>query len=129
MRYPALRKLDWQRRFDTRPKDLASSQKNLTFNLVSLLRNSNNEGLVNDSMVIRGILGTMGRGGDNGQRIRDEILFLMHRGGIREHNPGLAKSHYYEQWHQKLHNNTTPDDIGIAEALIAYNETNDMKKY
>ena len=25
-----------------------------------------------------------------------------------------------EEWHQKLHNNTSPDDIPICEALIAY---------
>lgn len=25
-----------------------------------------------------------------------------------------------EEWHQKLHNNTSPDDIHICEALIAY---------
>lgn len=25
-----------------------------------------------------------------------------------------------EQWHQKLHNNTTPADIGICRAIIAY---------
>ncbi len=25
-----------------------------------------------------------------------------------------------EQWHQKLHNNTSPDDVIICEALLAY---------
>ena len=25
-----------------------------------------------------------------------------------------------EEWHQKLHNNTSPDDVVICEALIAY---------
>lgn len=25
-----------------------------------------------------------------------------------------------EQWHQKLHNNSSPDDIVICQALIAY---------
>ena len=25
-----------------------------------------------------------------------------------------------EQWHQKLHNNTTPDDVPICQALINY---------
>ena len=25
-----------------------------------------------------------------------------------------------EQWHQKLHNNTSPDDVAICEALLAY---------
>ena len=25
-----------------------------------------------------------------------------------------------EEWHQKLHNNTSPDDVVICQALIAY---------
>jgi len=25
-----------------------------------------------------------------------------------------------EEWHQKLHNNTSPDDVIICQALIAY---------
>lgn len=25
-----------------------------------------------------------------------------------------------EEWHQKLHNNTTPDDVPICEAYLAY---------
>ena len=65
----------------------------------------------------------MGKGGNNGQRIRDQILEIMHKNGIKEYQ------NYYEQWHQKLHNNTTPDDIGICEATIAFNETNNMGKY
>ena len=39
----------------------------------------------------------------------------MHRHHISE-----RAGHFYEQWHQKLHNNTTPDDIPICEALLAY---------
>lgn len=27
-----------------------------------------------------------------------------------------------EEWHQKLHNNSSPDDVIICEALIAYIE-------
>lgn len=27
-----------------------------------------------------------------------------------------------EEWHQKLHNNTSPDDVVICEALLAYLE-------
>ncbi len=29
-----------------------------------------------------------------------------------------------QDWHQKLHNNTTPDDIVICEAFIAFLEGN-----
>lgn len=28
-----------------------------------------------------------------------------------------------EEWHQKLHNNTTPDDIPICEAYLAFLES------
>ncbi|GFH33737.1 carbohydrate-Binding Module Family 45 protein, partial [Haematococcus lacustris] len=27
---------------------------------------------------------------------------------------------FLEQWHQKLHTNTTPDDIAIVEAYLAF---------
>lgn len=35
-----------------------------------------------------------------------------------------------EEWHQKLHNNTTPDDVPICEAYIAFLESNgDVSTY
>lgn len=61
------------------------------------------------------MVGFIGKGSGNGQQVRDEILHIMHRHGIPE-----TQGHFYEQWHQKLHNNTTPDDIPICEALLAY---------
>lgn len=67
---------------------------------------------------VRLMLGTVGRGGD-GQRIRDEILNIMHRNKIPE-----RKGLWMEEWHQKLHNNTTPDDIPICEAYLAFLESN-----
>lgn len=62
------------------------------------------------------VLATVGRGGDGnqGQRIRDEILSIQSRNG--------CKGGMMEQWHQKLHNNTSPDDVEICKALIAYLE-------
>ena len=68
------------------------------------------------------MLTTVGRGGD-GQRIRDEILHIMHRNHIPE-----TKGLWMEQWHQKLHNNTTPDDVPICEAYIAFLEANGNKE-
>ena len=50
-------------------------------------------------------------GGGNGQRIRDQILEIIHR-----HHLGEKAGTFIEDWHQKLHNNTTPDDIVICEA-------------
>ena len=66
----------------------------------------------------------VGKASGNGQRVRDEILVIMHRHHISE-----RAGHFYEQWHQKLHNNTTPDDIGICEALIGYLKTNNINTY
>ena len=63
---------------------------------------------------VRAMLSTVGRGG-NAQAVRDEILNIMHRNNVKEKN-----GTWMEQWHQKLHNNTTPDDIGICEAYIAF---------
>lgn len=123
MRYSALRKLTWQRKFNTRPSELAASNQTLTFTITNLLKSSNTKGLVNQTVFLRGILSSMGKGGNNGQRIRDQILEIMHRNGIKEHD------NYYEQWHQKLHNNTTPDDIGICEATIEFNKTNNLQRF
>ena len=95
----------------------------MSFAITELIKKSSNEGLINQQILLRGIISTMGKGGNNGQRIRDQILEIMHKNGIKEYQ------NYYEQWHQKLHNNTTPDDIGICEATIAFNETNNMGKY
>jgi hypothetical protein len=63
------------------------------------------------------MLTTVGRGGD-GQKIRDEILHIMHRNHISE-----RKGLWMEEWHQKLHNNTTPDDVHICEAYLAFLES------
>lgn len=66
----------------------------------------------------------IGKGAGNGQRVRDEILNIMHRHKISE-----SAGHFYEQWHQKLHNNTTPDDIYICEALLAFLQSNNLNDY
>ena len=35
-----------------------------------------------------------------------------------------------EEWHQKLHNNTSPDDVVICKALLAYLESGlDIRQY
>ena len=60
------------------------------------------------------ILTTVGRGGE-GQRIRDEILQIMHRHHVKE-----VTGHFLEEWHQKLHNNTTPDDVVICAAYLEF---------
>ena len=109
LRYSAIRQLDWQRNYNTKPKELAHSQDRLTARLATAFAQqpANRD-------LIRQMLACLGRGGD-GQRIRDEILHIMHRHHIKE-----VGGTWMEQWHQKLHNNTTPDDVGICEAYIAF---------
>jgi alpha-glucan,water dikinase len=74
--------------------------------------------------LLRQMLSFIGRGAVNGQEVRDGILNIMHKHHISE-----DRSHFYEQWHQKLHNNTTPDDIVICEAVLHFLRSNDVKKY
>lgn len=102
-RFAFLGLLDWQRNYNTKPRELAHACESLTFYAARLWRSHPSH-----RHLIRGCLSTMGRGGSQGQAIRDRILEIMHKHHIPEHGS------FYEQWHQKLHNNTTPDDIGIC---------------
>ena len=73
LRYSAIRQLDWQRNYNTKPKELAHSQDRLTARLAAaFVQQPANRDLV------RQMLACLGRGGD-GQRIRDEILQILHR--------------------------------------------------
>lgn len=74
--------------------------------------------------LIRSMMGFIGKGSGNAQEVRDEILHIMHRNKIKE-----VKDHFYEEWHQKLHNNTTPEDVPICEALLLFLESNDIQDY
>lgn len=74
--------------------------------------------------LIRLVLSTVARGGNQGQAIRDRILDIMHKHKIPENN-----ANFYEQWHQKLHNNTTPDDIPICLAIIQYLKTHNINEF
>ena len=44
--------------------------------------------------LLRSMLCMIGKGAGNGQRVRDEILHIMHRHKIPE-----TAGHFYEQWH------------------------------
>lgn len=112
LRYSAIRQLDWQRNYNTKPRELAHAQDRLTQRLAAVWHKhpagSPGRGWA------RLTLTTLGRGGD-GQRVRDEILHIMHRNHLKE----VAHT-FIEEWHQKLHNNTTPDDVAICEAYLAF---------
>ena len=109
LRYSAIRQLDWQRNYNTKPKELAHALDRLTRKLAETYA-----GEPAGRGLVRLMFTSVGRGGE-GQRIRDEILEIMHRHHVKE-----VSGHFLEEWHQKLHNNTTPDDIVICEGYIAF---------
>ena len=122
LRYSFLRQLDWQRNYNTRPALLSGAMSNLS----DILTRKYSEFVKNEkkfknlieskSFIIKNILSLLGKGTGNGQEIRDEILKIMHRNKMSK----SPEKNFYEQWHQKLHNNTTPDDIVICEAVINF---------
>jgi len=114
LRYSAIRQLDWQRHYNTKPRELAHAQDRLTCRLAGLWKHGRPE----VRLWARLMLTTLGRGAD-GQRVRDEILHIMHRNHLKE-----VSGNFVEEWHQKLHNNTTPDDIPICEAYLAFLHNN-----
>ncbi|KAH7648878.1 R1 like alpha-glucan water dikinase [Cryptosporidium bovis] len=114
MRFNVLGVLDWQRNYNTAPRLLAHSAENASFSVVSKWVE-----FPEYRSQIRLILQTVIRGGSRGQEVRDRILHIMHKNGIPEQH-----GTFYEQWHQKLHNNTTPDDVGICRSIIGYLKSN-----
>jgi alpha-glucan,water dikinase len=113
LRYSATRHLDWQRHYNTKPRELAHAQERLTIRLAGIWKRQ-----PQSRFWARRMLTTLGRGGD-GQRVRDEILQIMHRQQIKE-----TSGHFIEEWHQKLHNNTTPDDVVICQAYLSFLRSN-----
>jgi alpha-glucan,water dikinase len=113
LRFSAIRQLDWQRDYNTKPRELSHAMDRLTLKLADRYKKAPAQ-----RELIRLIMTTMGRGGQ-GQRVRDEILNIMHRHHLKE-----VSAHFMEEWHQKLHNNTTPDDVVICQAYIAFLKSN-----
>ena len=128
LRYSNIRQLTWQKNYNTKPRDLTGAQNNLIgkiFDVMLKVRNkSGRRNFMGSEDLLRQMLSFIGRGAVNGQEVRDGILNIMHKHHISE-----DRSHFYEQWHQKLHNNTTPDDIIICEAVIHFLKSNAIKKY
>jgi alpha-glucan,water dikinase len=113
LRFSELRQLDWQRNYNTKPRELAHAQNRLTLMLAEAYRSESPK----RRQLLKMILSTLGRGGEGGagQAIRDDILKIMHRHHIKE-----VGGTFMEEWHQKLHNNTTPDDVVICQAYLKF---------
>ncbi|PON44874.1 Pyruvate, phosphate dikinase [Parasponia andersonii] len=111
MRFMATRQLIWNKNYNVKPREISKAQDRLT-DILQNIYTSHPE----YQELLRMIMSTVGRGGegDVGQRIRDEILVIQRNND--------CKGGMMEEWHQKLHNNTSPDDVIICQALIDYIE-------
>ncbi|OVA15252.1 Pyruvate phosphate dikinase [Macleaya cordata] len=109
LRFMACRQLTWNKNYNVKPREISAAQDAFT-NLLQRKYSSQ----PNDRDTLRLIMATIGRGGqgDVGQRIRDEILVLQRNND--------CKGGMMEEWHQKLHNNSSPDDVIICQALLDY---------
>ncbi|EPS64613.1 hypothetical protein M569_10167, partial [Genlisea aurea] len=109
MRFMATRQLIWNKNYNVKPREISKAQDRLTDVLQAAYRR-----YPPYREIVRMIMSTVGRGGegDVGQRIRDEILVIQRNND--------CKGGMMEEWHQKLHNNTSPDDVVICQALIDY---------
>ena len=109
LRYWALGQLDEQR--DSQPESREFIHATDRFTRLLAFRYDRD---VRARRLIRWMLTTVGRGGD-GQRVRDDILQIMHHHGIKE-----TRGQFWEQWHQKLHNDTSPEDVVICDAYLSF---------
>ncbi|XXG55807.1 hypothetical protein AAC387_Pa03g3394 [Persea americana] len=109
LRFMSCRQLTWNKNYNVKPREISAAQDKLT----DLLQRIYTE-QPNCKEIVRLIMASIGRGGegDVGQRIRDEILVLQRNND--------CKGGMMEEWHQKLHNNTSPDDVIICQALLEY---------
>ena len=83
--------------------------------LVKLLQNRYRS-IASVRWLVQLVITCTGRGNsdDLGQRICDDILVIL------RHNRGWDHGSMMDQWHQKLHNNTYPDEVIIFNALIEF---------
>lgn len=123
LRLSSMKQLPWYRGTNYQSKDAAHAQKVLSQKMADLCCTAKDPAC---RLFARMSLATMPRGGGNGDDIRMGILHVMRDNGIREgHRPGI-ECHFLESWHQKLHTNTTPEDITICEAYLAFLGSGDM---
>lgn len=110
--------LDWYRQRGYQPKEMAYCQEELGKQLAAAVGSSPSPTV---RAMLRLSLRAIPRGNAaGGDAIRHGILNMMRNHGIREgHRPGI-ECKFIEQWHQKLHTNSAPDDIAICEGYIAF---------
>lgn len=97
IRYSFTKQLTWQKNYNTKPRDLQGAQVSLIEEIINqyvrVVGKNRDQFLTSDDL-LRSMLSMIGKGAGNGQRVRDEILHIMHRHKIPE-----TAGHFYEQWH------------------------------
>ena len=120
LRLSSIKQLHWYAGNNYQGKDMASTQERLAGRIAHKATTSEDP---TSRALMRASLAFLPRGGGNGDDIRMGILNIMRQHGIREgHRPGIEDA-FIEQWHQKLHSNTTPDDVKICEAYLHFLHT------
>jgi len=110
--------LEWYRKSGYQPKDMASAQERIGGVLATAIGSATDPRV---RTLLRLCVKAVPRGsGSGGDAIRHGILNIMRTHGIKEgHRPGI-ECKFLEQWHQKLHTNSAPDDIAIGEGYLAF---------
>ena len=120
LRLSSTKQLPWYEGHNYQGKDMAHLQKVIASRLASVAA-KHPDGT--SRQYARMAMQFVARGGGNGDDIRLGILNIMRQHGIKEgHRPGIEDP-FIAQWHQKLHSNTTPDDIKICEAYLHFLHT------
>ena len=120
LRLSSLKQLHWYAGNNYQGKDMASMQERLAGRIAHKAATAEDP---TARGLMRASLAFLPRGGGNGDDIRMGILNIMRQHGIKEgHRPGIEDP-FIAQWHQKLHSNTTPDDVKICEAYLHFLHT------
>ena len=121
MRLSSTRQLPWYSGGNYQGKDMASLQEGLARSVASLVADPELDPA--SRQYFRLVMSGLPRGGGDGDAIRMGILNIMREHGIKEgHRPGI-EDRFIAQWHQKLHSNTTVDDVAICEAYLHFLHT------
>lgn len=118
LRLAQQKELEWYRQRGYQPKDMAQVQEALGGVMAATVVSAPNA-------IVRALLrlavNACPRGSSSGgDAIRHGILNIMRTHGIKEgHRPGI-ECKFLEQWHQKLHTNSAPDDIAICEGYLSF---------
>mmetsp|Transcript_35240 Transcript_35240/g.64410 ORF Transcript_35240/g.64410 Transcript_35240/m.64410 type:complete len:1245 (-) Transcript_35240:200-3934(-) len=110
--------LEWYRKSGYQPKDMAHAQERIGGAMAAAHLKAEDPTV---RTLLRLCVRAVPRGNSGGgDAIRHGILNIMRNHGIKEgHRPGI-ECKFIEQWHQKLHTNSAPDDIAICSGYLAF---------